>query len=809
VARPQSCEVILYGGTVVAGALGMLVINGLASRNPVRTPEARAAFEQGHNTGPGARDRDIRLDDSTGLVPAAFVPPESPFFPSPVTSSSGWYLPSRVITRGESPDDMLDEIRERGYLADSPIGATTCERCHPDVVAQWSASVHRFASMNNPYYEASIFLLRDSANAGNRWLDAHLERFPEDADSVGAIKSKWCGACHDPALLMSGLVAEPIDRESVEAQAGITCLACHLIDTLHNVTGNGNYNIADDSEDPYLFSNSAGGTIGAFLHDAALKAKPTAHRNRLLKPFFRESVYCATCHKVSLSEPVNNYRWLRGQNPYDGWEDSGISLNASRTFYLPPYKRDCQDCHMPLVPATRGDVSAADGLVRSHDFAAANTALPFIRGDTAMLHRVENSLREDILSVDIFALQVEGRDLPIMALDGENGTLPAGATVTVDVVVRNLGVGHTFPAGTNDSNEGWLEFSVLDSNGAVLARSGFLMEDGRLDELAHVYNAALVDGNGNLVDRRNAHDARATVYANVIPPGNSDLAHYEFQIPDELDGRELTFRARLLWRKFNQTFNEFSFRTNPEGFRAFEDVPELPVTEIESDQVTIGFSSQSAATLSGPASDSSSWMRFNDYGIALLREGNTRLAEVAFQRVEGLAPDRIDGPLNLARAAIADGNVAKAYEHLRRSEEISSGDARAAWVWGTVLQEDGRYDEAVLAYRRVLEDFPGDRAAWRNLGRTLYLDNEYEDAITAFERVLEIDPEDRISHYHLMLCFRALGRTEDAARAEAEYQYYSIDETAQALTREYRLEHPGANLMAQRVRTHRLVLNRQ
>jgi hypothetical protein len=136
-----------------------------------------------------------------------------------------------------------------------------------------------------------------------------------------------------------------------EAQAGLTCLSCHAIDKIHNLTGNGNYNIADEQEDPYLFANSAEGSLGAFLHDAALKAKPDVHKQQMMKPFFRESEYCMTCHKVSLSEPVNNYRWIRGQDEYDNWHDSGIALNASRTFYLPGFKRECQDCHMP--PGTR------------------------------------------------------------------------------------------------------------------------------------------------------------------------------------------------------------------------------------------------------------------------------------------------------------------------------------------------------------------------------------------------------------------------------------------------------------------------
>ena len=44
--------------------------------------------------------------------------------------------------------------------------------------------------------------------------------------------------------------------------------------------------------------------------------------------------------------------------------------------------------------------------------------------------------------------------------------------------------------------------------------------------------------------------------------------------------------------------------------------------------------------------------------------------------------------------------------------------------------------------------------------------------------------------------------------AEAAYLYYAVDESAQQITRAYRAEDPGANLMAQLIRTHRLEVRR-
>lgn len=815
--RSRSNKPKTQSWTRLATAVGTLLLifvigHGFTNRDIILTEEAQLAIEQGLHTGPGARDRDINSFTDDDFVPPGFVPPESPFFPAATTTTSGGYLPSRIITRGDlgEIEEIRAEIDEIGFVKDTPIGAETCQRCHADVVAQWETSAHRFASFNNPFYEATLEDMRANATESNTWIDKHIETFPDiGADGTGRAKSKWCSGCHDPALMLAGQMNQPVDRTRPEAQAGLTCLACHAIDRVHNATGNGNYNIADEQEDPYLFADAPTGSLGAFLHDAALKAKPTVHMRQMQKPIFNTSEFCATCHKVSLTVPVNNYRWLRGQNEYDNWHDSGISLNAARTFYLPPVKRVCQDCHMPPEPATLGDVSAKNGTVKSHRFTAVNTALPFLRGDTATVARIERFLRNEKLRVEVFAASASSWTAPRMAIDESMPALPAGEQVMIDVVVRNQGVGHTFPGGTNDSNEGWLEFTVRNEAGITLAISGAIDPEGHLDPAAHTFKAVMVDRNSNPIHQRNAQDIYATVYTNVIGPGTADIAHYTFTVPPELAGQKLTLKARLLWRKFDRKYTAYAFNTNPEGFKAFNKVPDLPITEIAAHQVELPVIASPTSTDStmpqsiGP----NDWIRYNDYGIGLLLENDTRGAALAFAEVGRLAPDRVDGPLNLAKTALQDGNLEKVYQYLQQCEEIEIGDPRVAWVWGRVRQEDGLYDDAIAAFQYVLESFPEDRASWRQLGRTYYLDQQYQKSIDTYNEALAIDPEDREAYYHLMLNHRALGQEKEARIAEKAFEYYQIDESATEVARRYRLANPGANLMAQDIRVHQLELS--
>ena len=792
---------------VVPAAIGGLTllavaIHGLTYNREQYTAAAEQAFAAGTDQGPGSKQR--QTDDQAkavlGFVPANYVPFQSPFFPA-ATTTTGAYLPSRIITRGDlsMPEKLQRDLERFGFVATEKIGAETCARCHAAITEQWSRSAHRFASFNNPFYEASIADMRRNSNHSNPEVDAHIGHLPELEGKEAKVKSKWCSGCHDPAVMLAGQMTEDFDRNSPQAQAGLTCLACHAIDQIHNRTGNGNYNIADEQEDPYLFPNAQAG-VGALLHDAALKARPLVHKRQMLKPFFRTSEFCGTCHKVSLDTRLNGYRWVRGQNEYDNWHDSGVAHNASRTFYLPPAKKVCQECHMPSEKAVEGDVSARDGYVRSHRFLAVNTALPFLRGDTTTIRLTEQFLQEEKLRVDLFALRRSSGEV-VYALDRSRPALSPGEEVQLEVVVRNKGVGHTFPGGTNDSNEGWLEVAAFDEGGRQLALSGAIRPDGHVDPEAHFYKALMVDRHGQAIHQRNAQDIVAPVYVRVIGPGTADAAHFSFRLPQAYSGAQVTFRARLLWRKFDRAFTEFAYRSNRQAFAAFDQVPNLPVTAIAQNEVTLPVGAPNGKAEALKPED---WMRFNDYGIGLLLQEDTQGANRAFDQVAALAPQRLDGPRNLARVAFQDGNLEKAIEYLRRCEELAPGDAQTAWVWGLALQEDGRYPEAALAYRRVLHFFPEDRGAWRNLGRVLYLDGRFSEALEALDQTLAIDPEDRVAHYHRMLCLRALGRQEAAAQAEAAYQYYQIDESAQELTRAHRLSHPADNRETQNIHVHPL-----
>src|ERR1019366_3521511 len=183
------------------------------------------------------------------------------------------------------------ETFDQGLLDGKKLAANQyCQECHPDSYKRWEKSAHRFSSFNNPFYRRAVELV---------------------ADRVGREKTKWCAGCHDPVVLFTGQMGKAtmasFSYDQFEAQQGLTCMACHSIAEVKDVRGNGGYVVEESKQYPFAF----------------------------MKPFMRTPEFCAPCHKVGLLLPLNDYHWMRGQNHYDSWFDSGVSGVAVRSFYDP------------------------------------------------------------------------------------------------------------------------------------------------------------------------------------------------------------------------------------------------------------------------------------------------------------------------------------------------------------------------------------------------------------------------------------------------------------------------------------------
>ncbi len=650
-------------------------------------------------------------------------------------------------------------LAHKNFLKDDDLGRSEfCGQagCHPDIYKQWNESVHHFSSFNNPYYRKSVEL-----------LIAEREVAPV----------RWCASCHDAMVLYPGRMQDKkvIDMDHPNGQAGITCLSCHAIDALRDVKGNGRVVMAEPDEYPFARSQSP---MGKWIHNKLVKSKPEPHRRAMLKPMHKTPEFCGACHKVGIPPEVNAYRWKRGQNQYDNWHNSGASGNIVRSFYLPPVAKTCTECHMALAPSN--DEGNDNGFVRSHRFATANATLPMLKAAHEQLALVKKFMQDSVVTVDIFNLEVNGK------VYGPNDPMPvlqSGELVKVNVVVRNRKVGHIFPEGTNDSNEPWIEVLAKNHSGKIVLASGLLDPQGHVDSTAHFFRAKLVSRASKLIANRDIHNWVATIYANVIGPGTARTVHYHFKVPHGAAITELT--ATLNYRKFTQEYNQFVF--------AGKEVPEQPI---------IAMSTALRNTVSAPESHRPLWERWNDYGIGLLLEGDTKAALAAFQKVTSLAPKNPEGPINQGRVLFIEGQVDRGLEILKEAEQRRPGYLKTAYFRGALNKKLGAYDEALADWKKVAETYPNDRELLLDIGRVEYLAGRYEAALQWIARVLAIDPENLGGLYNRMLCLGALGREEEFAEARRLYEYHKDDEDAMAVTANFKQNHPAANNEAQPIHAH-------
>ena len=595
-----------------------------------------------------------------------------------------------------------------------------CQRCHADIYAQWNSSMHHFSSFNNQWYRKSIEYMQDVA---------------------GVRSSKWCAGCHDPALLYSGLFDTPIKQivNRPEARAGLGCLMCHSIVEVKSTMGQGDFFL----EYPKLHELAASeNPIVRKLHDFVVRLNPEPHRRTFLKPFMRTETaeFCSSCHKVHLDVPVNRYRWIRGFNEYDNWQASGISGQGARAFYYPKSPMNCADCHMPMTPSK--DDGNINGLVHSHRFPGANTAVPTANRDEAQYEFAKSFLQDKQLSVDIFAVSPAGKEsaapvrnelgkqelsttfavgeeseasLPkgpagelraiTAPIDRTDAAVRRGDDVRVDVVVRTRKVGHFFPGGTVDAFDVWLELQATDEKGQTIFWSGRVEDNGKgpVEPGAHFYRSLQIDGHGNVINKRNAWATRSVVYVHLIPPGAADTVHYRLHVPENC-GYKITLHAKLNYRKFSWYNTQFSFAGVP------EDVTKL---------------------VSGGAKETTP--DYDDRKFAF--NGDTSIVSGNIKAIPNL-------PITVLAEDTKSLRVLPRNALPPQPKTVSLKEEWARWNdYGIGLFLQGDLKGAAAAFEKITEADPQNPDGWTNIGRVLVQEGDTAGARRVLEKSLAIDPK--------------------------------------------------------------------
>jgi Flp pilus assembly protein TadD len=660
---------------------------------------------------------------------------EHPFLPSNIATDNGEFIDPKSFPTAEY-----------------------CGHCHKETHSQWRQSAHS-NSNRAPWYLRNVNLLNAEKNISS---------------------SRHCEGCHDPIAVVAGAITEGAPRKRPYDQDGVTCMVCHSIKSV-DTRGTASFVLAE----PAVLVDESGEPIHRPVSDAEILAHLDRHSAAVMKPFYRTSEFCSTCHKAALPKTLNDYKWQRAISLYDEWQNSSFAKESPLPFYKKDVVSTCQTCHMQREALLTTDYGAKQGKLASHRWLGANTVVPQYYHFDEQGKRIVQFLQANVFNVDIFGLETgepEKNGASTAKLVAPLGVAPfdlqGGQRVTLSVVIQNKGIAHSHVPEQRDMYESWVEFTVKDESGKVIAESGDVKPGKELDPDAHSFTNRLINKSGTSNDLHQVWDNRVVAYNNTIQSGRSQLIRYCFTMPAK---GPVTVTTTVRYRRFDQHFMDFGM-SEPQGQHYIQ-----PVVDMTSQTRTLMVGTNPATT---PAKvDNPDWMRWNNYGIGLLDAQQYEASVNAFERVAKMRPDYADAETNIALAYIQWEKYDEALPYLNASLKLGPDNSRALYYLALVERNRGEVDQAIADLQRVIVQFPRSRDAHRELGFSFYQQHKYDLARAEYEIVQTIDPDDLAAHYNLAILYRRLGLKDKASVQAAYFADQKDDPTASTYALEYLRKH--------------------
>ena len=339
--------------------------------------------------------------------------------------------------------DTPARILPLGTISGSSLGGfesnDACGQCHARAVKEWRLSMHSHA-IKSPVMVAQ----------SNRVLSQVL------ATASYPDPKRICVNCHGPlgAALTSG-TSLPLSADSALSEPellneGISCAVCHQWNGTPETASGGLSRFQDGLKPGHHYFGPLRDPVGNAFH-----------RSEASDVFRNPEQLCRNCHSVEYDKNGDG-QLHRGpdlvlQTLFEEWQDYQKRGGSS----------DCVSCHMPLVNTPRAaeaadipfeqDREAPPRPVHDHSFVGADYPL-----DDAAAREALRPAREALLR--------SAAQLSVVP-----GSLKSSSeTLSVALEVKNAGTGHNLPGGFAFVRQMWLEVSVLDDAGRLLAGSGAL-----------------------------------------------------------------------------------------------------------------------------------------------------------------------------------------------------------------------------------------------------------------------------------------------------------------------------------------------
>ena len=348
------------------------------------------------------------------------------------------------------------EENVQNYHVEDWTNSAKCKSCHSDIFDQWADSNHKNLVGTNPYYMV-------------------LETLAGETE--GEEFRQWCMGCHNPNGVTTGLkkttdkmghfldkgAKDLIDslkeHKNSELEEGVSCVTCHRITKIEDAGGNAAYTLAAQIRDKYAFEDSTS-DVGQWMSEKLINSNPSRHADSYMKPVYKDSVYCASCH-----DEFSPAAGTKIVSTFKEWENSQFNNPGDDSKH-----KTCIDCHMTYMKddkfaplkghSTDGGKEKDD--VKVHYFAGSNHFLSGLKNQTNEDQTIQLLRMAAEIDIDI-------KDAKVMAS------------------VKNVGAGHHLPTGVADFRELWLDITVKDRDGNIVFESGKLKDDGNLGEDARPF----------------------------------------------------------------------------------------------------------------------------------------------------------------------------------------------------------------------------------------------------------------------------------------------------------------------------------
>jgi predicted O-linked N-acetylglucosamine transferase (SPINDLY family) len=153
------------------------------------------------------------------------------------------------------------------------------------------------------------------------------------------------------------------------------------------------------------------------------------------------------------------------------------------------------------------------------------------------------------------------------------------------------------------------------------------------------------------------------------------------------------------------------------------------------------------------------------HGVALLRLGRRREAQVAMNRAAELAPDNVELQCNLASLAMDEGKTGVAIERLQRALKRSPGHPAVLQALGTAYMSSGQHAQGRDAFEQALKSLPQHPAIRLNLAAAEMELGHLAQAETLVREVLQQAPQADVAHAMLGHLLHMQHRPQEAAKS--------------------------------------------